>query len=90
MKTAGKSIIVSLLLSLGLMALFNWESLTADRAAVDAIGVAAGDVPVDDPTSTEPLEHCYPFASTAEMDVKTLVDFEARTAKDWVLDEDAP
>lgn len=84
MKTLGKSVLFSVLLTLGITAYLNMDSLKSSKADVRAIEVAAGAVSLSDPTSPDPLVHCYPVPNSDALDIRTRMDFEARTSGGWV------
>lgn len=84
MKSLGKSLLFSLLLTIGITAYLNLDQLESKQADVEAIDVAAGNVAIEDPSSPDPQVHCYSVASADELDIRTRVDFEARTSKGWI------
>ena len=83
-KSLGRSVLVSVLLSAALIAVLNIDKLQSVQDDVDTIGVAAGDVEIADPTSPDPQVHCYPVPTADDLDVKTRMDFEARSSAGWV------
>ncbi len=84
MKSIGKSLILSLVLTVAIALYLNMESVKGVKSDVQALDVAAGNVALSDPTSPDPLVHCYGAANADALDIRTRMDFEARTSGGWV------
>ena len=83
-----KVLLVGLLLAVAIVGLLMMESTKTVQQDMKQLDVAAGNVSYGDGEAdmmrSEPFVHCYPVASPGELDVKTRMDFEARTTKGWV------
>ena len=87
MKTTGKSLVLSVLVSLGILAFVNMTKTEQVARDVETLEVAAGGFEGADSTSSAAQVHCYDVATADELDVRTRMDFEARTSAGWVTDD---
>ena len=84
MKTLGKSALLSVILTVVIVALLNADKLTQVKKDVKTLEVAAGKITTADPTSPDPQVHCYAVKSPDQLDIRTRMDFEARTSGGWI------
>lgn len=89
MKTLGKSLVLSVLLTLGITAFLNMEKTEHVARDVETLEVAAGGFEGAQSTSSEAQVHCYDVATADELDIRTRMDFEARTSAGWVVHDDS-
>jgi len=85
----GKFLLVGLLVVVAIVGLLQLQGRKKAVKDVHHLEVAAGNIEYgdeddEDLSSPEPFVHCYPVSGPNDLDIRTRMDFEARTTKAWV------
>ena len=86
MRGAKPVLLLGLVAVLAIVAGLMRERMKTVSTDTKALEVAAGDFhePTVDLASPDPLVHCYPVAGPDQLDIRTRMEFEARTSAGWV------
>lgn len=79
-------LLLGLVAVLAIVALLARARVASVQTDTKTLATAAGDIHDEsvDLTNPTPLVHCYPVSGPGDLDVRTRMDFEARTSAGWV------